>query len=110
MPDDAKPAPAPADVSLDELLSLLGVLRYGVPTEKKEAMALSRSLPGAPAVVGSDAPEAQRFASGFLHGKTWPQASQHTVPAAMFLRALLLNESPELQSFAQQGANIGRAR
>lgn len=98
-----------ADAStLDELLDMLGVLRYGVPTADKERAALTHALPGAPPVVGADAAEAQRYAAGFLHGKTFPRASRASVPVAAFLRALFLNESPELQSFAQHGANVGR--
>jgi len=99
--------PMSAPPSLETLLDLLGKLRYGMPTSQKEAVALQGSLPGAPPVRGADAAEAQRYAAGYLHARQYPQASRLSVPLAALIRGLF-GESPELQSYAAQGANMGR--
>ncbi len=85
-----------------------GELRYGVPTSEKERLAITRALPGAPAVGADDAP-AQRYASGYLSAKANPDLTAALLPLISQLKVsdvpLLGGSSPELQSQAEAGAN-----
>ena len=89
-----------------------GNLRYGMPTADKEVLARQGSLPGAPRDTSADQAAADRYASAFLFAKEHPTLSSVVQPLVDRVKTSDLpffgGDSPELQSFAQQGANRGR--
>ncbi len=93
------------------LADLLGVLRYGVPTDEKEQLARMGSLPGAPVDRTADQAAADRYASGYLFGKTHPVIAPAVQPFVNRLKTSDLpffgGSTPELQSQAQAGVNTG---
>ena len=95
-------------MTLADLLDQIGRLRYGVPTSEKERIALSGTLPGAPAANTQDASEAQRYASGYLFAKEHPALAELVQPAVDTARIGWFGDSPELQSYATAGANSAR--
>lgn len=84
-----------------------GRLRYGVPTSVKEQMAEKGSLPGAPTVPNDE--RDNRYASGYLFAKQYPNAAPVIQPWIDRVKTSSLpifgGESPEVQSYAQQGMN-----
>lgn len=97
---------------LSSLADQFGRLRYGVPTSEKERLARTPgALPGAPR-ADADAEEADRYASGYLFGQTWPRLAPVLQPYIDRLKVsdvpLLGGSSPELQSYATQGVAMGR--
>lgn len=99
---------------LDALINLGGrvgsQVRYGMPLEDKERLALSGQLPGAPedpAMVE----ERQRHGAGYLFGQEWPRLSTAVMPAVNLVKGTdwwgLGGSSPELQSWANHGQTLG---
>ncbi len=86
----------------------LGRLRYGVPTSEKERLARTGELPGAPSPLTTGVEEQDRYASGFLSGQTWPNASELFQPLVDRVKTSDLpffgGDSPELQSYASEGS------
>lgn len=97
---------------LGDIPDQFGRLRYGVPTSEKERLARTGELPGSPAADTMDSSEADRYASGYLFGRTWPNLSRLIQPAVDTLKTSSLplfgGESPEMQSYATAGGNAGR--
>jgi hypothetical protein len=89
-----------------------GKLRYGVDTAEKEKLARQRALPGAPLDTSAEQEKADRYASGYLFGKTWPILSRLAQPMVDRLKTsdlpLLGGSTPELQSQASSGVMQGR--
>lgn len=96
---------------LNFLLDQAGRIRYGVPTSEKEALARSGSLPGAPEDFSAGQEKADRYASGFLFGQEHPYISQMVQPLVNRIKTsdlpFLGGSSPELQSYASEGARRG---
>lgn len=87
-----------------------GRIRYGVPTSEKERLAREGNLPGAPDPA-QGVEEADRYASGFLSGQTWPAASDIIQPLVDRVKTSDLpffgGDDPELQSYASEGSRRG---
>jgi len=98
---------------MDELLDVLGKLRYGVSTAEKERLAASRALPGAPVDNTADQEAANRYASGYLFGQNWPNLAPAVQPFIDQIKTSNLpfvgGSSPELQSQASAGVAQGSA-
>jgi len=94
-----------------DLLDIAGRLRYGVPTSEKEAAARRGDLPGAPVDNTADQARADRYAAGYLFGKAHPTIAAAVMPIVSQLKTsdlpVLGGSSPELQSYALQGAQRG---
>ena len=96
---------------LRDKVDVSGQLRYNMPTSEKERIALMQELPGAPkptANATGDAPEAQRYAAGYLFAKAHPDASKVLQPWIDRMHTGWAGDSPELQSWATTGANAAR--
>lgn len=110
----APPAPpqgfltSPPPANMSDLLDLPGYLRYGMPTSGKEAVAAGGGLPGAPYDPSANQDVGNRYAAGYLFGKQWPNFSQYAMPVVNFIHGLA-GDSSNLQSYANQGVNNGRA-
>lgn len=109
--------PAAVGSVVEDPLDQLGRLRYGVPTSEKERLARTGELPGAPTYNPTLSDEenmerADRYASGYLFGKARPQVSSFIQPLIDMLKTSDLpafgGSSPELQSYASEGARRGR--
>jgi len=94
-----------------DLLGALGKLRYGMSTGDKEVLAAGRVLPGAPVDNSAEQAKANRYASGYLFGQQWPRLAPAIQPLVDRIKTsdlpFLGGESPELQSYATQGMNVG---
>jgi hypothetical protein len=86
-----------------------GTLRYGVSTAEKEKLARGGALPGAPVDKTADQERADRYASGYLFATRWPRLSSAVMPLINALKTsdipFLGGDSPEIQSYAQNGVN-----
>jgi len=91
----------------EQIADALGYLRYGMPTAKKEAMAASGALPGAPPDPTVDQDVANRYASGYLFAQQHPQIAPLVQPLVDRMRTAWFGDSPELQSYATAGMNRG---
>lgn len=98
----------------ESLLDFVGRLRYGMPTDQKEALAASGTLPGAPVDRSADQAAANRYASGYLFTKNHPTIAPMVMPLVSQLRTSTLpgfgGDSPELQSLAISGMNTALAQ
>jgi hypothetical protein len=95
-------------MTLADLFDQFGRIRYGVPTSEKERMALTGELPGSPSAAKADPLEAERYASGYLFAKQHPALAEVVQPVVDRVRIGWFGDSPELQSYAQAGANAAR--
>jgi hypothetical protein len=100
-------------MTLGELLAMAGNLRYGVGTDEKERLAISRALPGAPRDTSADQDAANRYASGYLFGLNHPTIAAAVQPFVSQLKTsdlpLFGGSTPELQSQADSGVQQGVA-
>jgi hypothetical protein len=92
---------------MDDLLDLLGRLRYGVTTNEKEGIAAAGSLPGAPHDSSLYKDSANRYAAGYLFTKEHPTIAPSMIPAVNILRGLF-GDSPEIMAQAVAGMNRAR--
>jgi len=94
---------------IGEILDATGYLRYGVPVARKEALAASQSLPGAPVDQTENLDAANRYASGYLFAQAHPHLAPVVQPLIDMLKTSDLpffgGSSPTLQSYATAGMN-----